>query len=593
MTVSACIIPDSAVLTLREEMPSADNCGGHFLDKQIEDFLPVGCGAEAVFNFSWEKEIVPYGSGDDDDDGDDTDNQWSVTTIGTTVIPTRSLLSTAAHHHTTAAVLGVVSVIPNRSASRLPPRFTPNPESRHSSFQQLLRIHLNTFNQRLSMLERNTLDMKKSISTMGNQQSHLSSQLKELIAIQLAPEKNKRVNELEMSYTDMEVRLSRLEGRLEILIDGFTALAQEMNKMKRTRHISRSPQERLALPSLTTVLAPPLYSTPQSPVRSIPTEMPVTSRATVPKSIPTPGLPAKKPTTAPQRDRKFKPAATAKSVKNTTKRQVVTKVRATLSKARTTSKTKPKATGKPATKRTVGKKPAVTAKPVSQPGQTRPKKVKEEAAVTKFQLEPPSHKSKPARTQQKQSDQANKKDSAQPMNNNGHNKAFRLDAPVPRKVQEGGKSSDGESKKSHKGKSNSQKKEHNAQKFVSSSHKTKKSAKDTVTTTKPTKAITAKRKSKATTKRTLTSARTKATTVKKTSNTTVKRTSSLTKTKATTEKKVAKKPQQKKKTNSGVLDLLRLLKGDHKSAKQKKNQDGSLHVVLGRLAIPIRIIPDN
>lgn len=550
-------------MTLRKEMPSADSCGDHFLDKQIEDFLPVGCGAEAVFNFSWEKEIVTLGSGDDDDDGDDNDKKWPVTTIGTTVVPARSLLSTPAHGH-------ITSVAPNRSVTRLPPRFTPHPESRQSSFQHLLRIHLNTFNQRLSMLESNILDMKDSIHIMENQQGNLNTQLKELIAIQSIPAKNVKVNALEESYQDMETRLSRLEGRLEILIDGFTALAQEMNKMKRTRHISRSAQERVAPPPLTTVLALPMYTTPQPPV----------SKATVPKSIPTPGLPKKKLTTAPQRNRKHKPAATTKPVKKTTKVQVVTrtskskgsrsatKVRATSKKPRTTSKTKPKATVKPGTKRTVTKKPAVTAKRVSQPGQTKPKQVKDEATVTKFQLEPP------ARTKQvrKQSDQANKKDSARPVKNNGRNTPFRSDAPVSKKVQDGKKSSDGDSKKSQKGKSN-----HNSHKLVSSSHKTKKSAKDTITTT--TKATTTKKKSN---------------TTKKKSNTTSsqKRTSSPAKTLASTAKKVTKKAQPKTTShNSGVLDLLNLLRGD-KSAKQKKNQDGSLHVVLGRLAIPIRIIPD-
>ncbi len=542
----------------------------------MEGLLPVGCGAEAVFNFSWEKEIVVYGSGDDGGD------QWP-TTVGTVVIPTRSLLSTAVQHRTTrsttAAGVGIVSVTPNRSASRLPPRYTPSPESRHSSFQHLLRIHLNTFNKRMSMLEKNTLDMKESIHSMEDQQGHLSSQLKELIAMQTAGEKNKKVSELEKSYTDMEARLSRLEGRLEILIDGFTALAQEMNKMKRARHTSRSPQEKRALPSLATVLALPLYSTPQPPGRITPTETPFTSRATVPKSIPTPGLPANKATSAPRRERKLKSAATTTSVKNTTQLQSVTrsskikistrssvKSKTTLSKPRSTSK---QATVKPETKRSEGRGSAVTAKRVSQPSKTKPKEVKKEATITKFQLEPPSHKPKPAKP-----DQANKKGSALPIKNNGRNTAFRSDAPVPKKAQEDGKSSEGDSKKPskpHKGNSNrnEKKKERNSYKLVS--RKTKNSAKNTVTTTKPTKTTAAKKKS----------------------NTTVKRKSTSHKTKATTAKKVTKKPQKKNKTHSGILDLLQLLNGDRKSAKPKKNQEGSLHVVLGRLAIPIKIIPDD
>ena len=595
------ILPDSAVLTLRKERPSADSCGDPFLGKPIDGLLPVGCGAEAVFNFSWEKQIAEYGSGDDDDDDD---YQWP-TTKGTIIIPTRALLSTPAHHRTTrattAAGMGIVSITPNRSATRHPPRFTPSPESRHSAFQHLLRLHLNTFNQRLSMLEKNTLDMKESIHSMEDQQTHLSSQLKELIAMQSAGEKNKKVNELEKSYTDMEARLSRLEGRLEILIDGFTALAQEMNKMKRSKHSSRSLQEKRALPSIATVLERPSYSTSQPPVRTIPTETPMTSRATVPKSIPTPGLPAKKHTTAPRRGRKLKSGAGTTSAKNTTKSQSVTisskrqaststatKLKTTITKPKMTSKSKSRATAKPETKRPGGGRSTVAAKRVSQPSSTKQNQAKKEATITKFQLEPPSHKSNPAKA-----NQTKKKDSS-PVKNNGRNKAFRSDAPVSTKVQEAGESSEGDSKKSSKTqKTNTNQNEKKIERNSSVSHKTKNSSKTTVTTTQPTKTTTAK-KPNTTVKRKTTPTKTKATAAKKKSNTTVKRKSTPPKTKATTAKTVTKKTQQRKKTSSrsGVLDLLQLLKKDNKSAKQKKSQDGSLHVVLGRLAIPIKIIPD-
>ncbi|KAF3861175.1 hypothetical protein F7725_001430 [Dissostichus mawsoni] len=73
----------------REEKPPADSCDDPFLEKQIEGLLPVGCGAEAVFNFSWEKQIFPYGSGDDDE------------TAGTTILPSQTLFSAAIHHRTT------------------------------------------------------------------------------------------------------------------------------------------------------------------------------------------------------------------------------------------------------------------------------------------------------------------------------------------------------------------------------------------------------------------------------------------------------------------------------------------------------------
>lgn len=588
-------MPDSAVLTLREEMPSADSCGDPFLDKPIAGLLPVGCGAEAVFNFSWEKEIIPFGS------GDNTDDLWP-TTEGTIIIPTRTLLSTAALRRTTRSTTstrgGIISVTPNRSVTRLPPRFTPSSESRHSSFQHLLRIHLNTFNQRLSMLERNTLDMRESIHGIEDQQTHLSTQLKDLITVQSVGEKREKVNELEKGHADMDARLSRLEGRLEILIDGFTALAQEMNKMKRARHAARSPQEKRALPSLPTVLELPMYSTPQPPVRSKPTERPLTSRATVPKSIPTPGLPTSKLTSAPSKERKTKTAATTKSARNNTQHQPVTrsskthvstgsaiKFKTTISGPRTASKSTSPSTVKFETKRPEGgRRSAVTAQRVSQPSRTKPKQFRKEATVTKFQLEPPSHKTN-AMSPDKVKEKSVKK--------NGRSKSFRSDAPVSKPVQEGGKSSEGEVKKlskPHKANSNQKEKKTESSSYKLVSNKTKNSTK--TTTTKRTK-VTSAKKSNTTEKRRSTPSKSKATTA--ISNTTVKRKSAPPKTKATSPQKVTKKTQRKKKTNpsSGVLDILQLINRDHKSKKQrKKNQDGSLHVVLGRLAIPIKIIPD-
>ncbi|XP_029363039.1 proteoglycan 4-like [Echeneis naucrates] len=573
----------------REEMPSADSCGDPFQEKQIEGFLPVGCGAEPVFNYSWKKEITPYGSGDDDN----SDLSQPVT-LGTTMIPFEGSLSTETDHRTTQPTevteVGIVLVTHSRSTSRRPPRFTPSPENRHSSFQHLLRIHLNTFNQRLSMLESNTLDMKASIRSMEDQQSHLSSQLKDLIAIHSVREKDKKVTELEKSYADMDTRLTRLEGRLEILIDGFTALAQEMNKMKRARHTSRSPQERRLLPPLTTVLTLTMYTTHQPSVRVIPTKSPVISKATVPKSIPTPGLPAKKAPSTPQRQRKLKPAATTKPHKNTAKSQPVTstssptKLKTATSKPRTASKIKPKTPPKPKTTRPSGRRSAVTPKGL-QPSQTRTKQTKVEETVTKFQLDPPSHKSNSTRNPQVHK-QTNKREPSLPIQSSGRKRVFSSDAPIP-PVQESGKPPEGDPKKASNSNHNERKSARNSYKLVS--HKTKNFTKHSITTTKPTSAAaTITKKPKTTVKRT-TTPKTKVTTA-------AKRTPTPPKTKAaTTLKKVTKKPQQKKKKNShsGVLDLLRLLQGQQKSAKRRKIQDGSLHVVLGRLAIPIRIIPDD
>lgn len=592
-------LPDFAILILREEMPSADSCGDPFLEKHTEGSLPMGCGPETIFNFNWDKELELNGSGDDD-----SENPRPVTTI----IPTRALLSTASQHHRTQSTkiigVGVVSVTPKKLVSRLPPRFTPSPERRQSSFQQLLRLHLNSFNRRLTMLESNTLDMKDSIHSMEKQQSLLSSQLKDVISLQTASEKNKKVSELEKSYTEMEARLSRLEGRLEILIDGFTALAQEMNKMKRTRHISRSLQEKRVLPSLTTVIAVPLHSTPQPQVRVIPTKMSLTSKATVPKSIPTPGLLSNKHKSAPKTDRKIQ------SVKNTTNLQSVNRsfknqssarstvrLKTSQSKPNTNSESTPQTVVKPQTKKPEGRRAAVTPKHNSQPRQTKLKEVKEEATITKFQVDPPPHNSKPAKIPQlqKQSDRANKKDPALLNINNGRKKTVIADA--TKKAPESVKTSEDDSKKlpkPHKGSSNPDKKK-TEHKFAHKlpSHKTKNSTKVTVTATKTVKATTAK-KPKTTVRRT-TLAQINATSPKKKSNITIKRTSSPTKSKAVARKKNTKKHQHKKKKyfESGVLDLLRLLNGDSKSAKQSRNQEGSLHIVLGKLAIPIKIIPDD
>ncbi|KAG7271027.1 hypothetical protein CRUP_015235 [Coryphaenoides rupestris] len=218
-----------------------------------------------------------------------------------------------------------VPAVYTRWAPRLPPRVTVSPEERHASFQQLLRLHLNRFNHRLSMLESNTLDMKDSIQTMIEQQGQLGAQLEKLVTMRLAaPERQEKVGELEKSYGDMETRLSRLEGRLEILIDGFTALAQEMNKMKRSRHSSRSVQERRAPPLLVIGTAAPLGRTPTPTpttkrvfVVVTVTGRPMTRIATVPQSIPTPRVPVHRlPTASP--DQKRRPTTTTSTTTSTT-----------------------------------------------------------------------------------------------------------------------------------------------------------------------------------------------------------------------------------------------------------------------------------
>jgi hypothetical protein len=192
-----------------------------------------------------------------------------------------------------------------------------SPEERQASFQQLLRLHLNTFNHRLSMLESNTLDMKDSIRLMTEQQGSLSTQLEGLAALRPVPERQGQVEVLERSYGDMGTRLSRLEGRLEILIDGFTALAQEMNKMKRHRH-----QERRAEPVLHSGPFVP-FGSPVSPewdsaVVTV-TGRPLMRAATSAQSIPPPRVTVRRPTSTAAPDRRQRLTAVRLPVKKSTK----------------------------------------------------------------------------------------------------------------------------------------------------------------------------------------------------------------------------------------------------------------------------------
>lgn len=556
-----CIIPDSAVLTLREEKPSADSCG----DPSLERLLPEKCGAEAVFNFSWEKEIEEYGSGVDEDEDEDgggggDGHEWT-TTVGTTVLFTRTLLST---NRTTRSTVEVAVGSLNRTVTRLLPRFTPSLETRYSSFQQLLRLHMNTFNQRLSMLERNTLDIKESIQGMEDQQKHLSSQLDKLIALHSAGEKDSKVKELENSYSDMETRLSRLEGRLEILIDGFTALAQEMNRMKRARHSSRSAQERLALPSITTVLPLLLSQTPRPPV----TQRPLTRVATVQKGIPTPALRRNRPSSA----------AITRSTGTSTQLRPISK--SSRSQDPTRFGIRSKSTLRAPRTHGASAKPSATSQ-----GARAATEVRKGAGVTRFQLEPPSHKpqaAKPDRT-----------------SGNRRKKTFRSDAPALKNTSEN--VSEGEFKKSVEQRHNSGRKIFTTTQPVTvapataptagSRNSAPPKARTPAAATRPTTAgkhrsTSSKSRKASTAKRSKsTPPKTRARTVMRNSASTARRKPAPSRSEAN--RRAAKRPQR-----PSVLDLLQLLKGDHKPAKQKKTHDSSLHVVLGRLAIPIKIIPD-
>ncbi|KPP76122.1 basement membrane-specific heparan sulfate proteoglycan core protein-like, partial [Scleropages formosus] len=108
------------------------------------------------------------------------------------------------------------------------------PKVRHNRFQFLVRLTMNHFHRRLSMLESNSLDIKESLQTIMAKQEDLSSKLEKLADKLPTTEKQQRITKLEKSYTNLQVRLKQLEEKLEILIDGFTALAQDMNVEGRT-----------------------------------------------------------------------------------------------------------------------------------------------------------------------------------------------------------------------------------------------------------------------------------------------------------------------------------------------------------------------
>lgn len=506
---------------LSEEKLPGDKCEDPVPGKNKSAFPSVGCGAEPVFNYSWEMEAVPSGSGEEDDaDDDHVDYVKTFPTENTIVTPTRTPPSTPATNS---------------------PNFTPSTVTRPSSFQHRLRVLLKQFNHRLSLIESHTLHMKNSIHNMEDQQIHLNSKLQELIMISSIKEKDKAVVELQRSYTDMDSRLNRLEGRLEILIDGFTALAQEMNKIKKVRHIGRSAHDKRPLSSVTAVLAVTLHPTTHSLIGVPPTEKPLQGRATVPQSIPTPRLPTNKPNHTTRGSRKKQPSATTKRLE-TPKPQTVTRLSKSRGGSPKTTQKQPKlvsqTTRTPNRKRPECQKSSVTDKRPSKPKETK------QAGTTRFQLEPPSHRPVPS------------------LNLQLHEQPDGSDAPAP------GKKSSKKQSKPQRGNSEQ------------TGKRSKESAKGTSAAGNSTRTSVGK-KGKTTTRKT--SAR-----VKVRNNAGVKMKPTSRKAKATN----AKEKPPKNKSNAGAVDLLNLLNRHNKSAKQRKKPTDTLHIVLGRLAIPIKIIPD-
>lgn len=228
---------------------SFTGCGDFFLE---DAFLPPTC--DDVFYPNPEKLLVVT-----DQDANENHESKEYGLIATTHSRTTRSLSTTAQgmsHHR-------------------------SPEAQQRSFHLLLRTNLNRFNQRLSMLESNTLDMKKSLESMKQKDRTLISQMKTLVRVLSPPDRTDRVNELAKKYTNIETKLGKLEHKLEILIDGFTALAQEIDKVKRERRISR-PHKKASGIAPTTI---PALTTPRE--KNTSTSRP--QRRTVsPKTCPAP-----------------------------------------------------------------------------------------------------------------------------------------------------------------------------------------------------------------------------------------------------------------------------------------------------------------
>lgn len=217
---------------------SISNCGDFYLEGS-KGFFPTACD-EAFYLSPGKKQVLDTTEHNFEEYLDSREDNGFSGPERTT----RYLLSTTIH-----------SLSHRRTFTG---RYIASPEARQKSFQQLLRMHTNRFNQRLSMLESNTLDMKDSFENLMKQHSRFSSQLETLVSVLSPTEKTDRINDLANKYTDIKKRLSQLEHKLEILIDGFTALVQEIDKVKRARHVVRPPQDRRETAVVATTQIPAL-----------------------------------------------------------------------------------------------------------------------------------------------------------------------------------------------------------------------------------------------------------------------------------------------------------------------------------------------
>ncbi|KAG9269071.1 hypothetical protein AMEX_G16049, partial [Astyanax mexicanus] len=244
---------------------TTEGCGDFYLEDQLGESLPAEC-SEDVHVVSERTQLLDGSGreGDFDESEESGDFQEiDVTSLPVTTelsrIPTRALLTTTPRRPLSSkSPVHVLGVNVSQNRTKGPSAFTPSPKVRLQSFQALVRVHMNHFNRRLSMMESNTLDVKEILQTMKKQQSQLSQQLKKLNPMVPLNDKRRHVKELTRNYTEMEVRLTRLEGRLETMIDGLTVLAQDLYKIKQARRGSHPPQEGRTSPMVATTAVPAL-----------------------------------------------------------------------------------------------------------------------------------------------------------------------------------------------------------------------------------------------------------------------------------------------------------------------------------------------
>ncbi|KAK1803404.1 hypothetical protein P4O66_020832 [Electrophorus voltai] len=235
-----------------ERNETTDDCGEFHLEERLDGYLPVECSP--VVYVGTEKRQVLDGSGQGSQLGEKEDLRLSPMATALSKVPTRSLLAVASsipliQQSTPPAH----AVIVNASVgTRRPVPHTHSPETPQRGSQVLLGVHLNHFNQRLSVLEGSMMDLKEDLRELENRQSRFSLRLEEETGMGSPTERRDRIKELAKTYMDME-------SRLESLIDGFTALAQKLYKIKRARQVAhpllRSGTSEISVKVLTTTKA--------------------------------------------------------------------------------------------------------------------------------------------------------------------------------------------------------------------------------------------------------------------------------------------------------------------------------------------------